>query len=912
MAEEPSKREEAKKDDAKPDISQKLTDALVKLLVAGSGGSSLYFLYVNELPKAAIAGIIAFGTGLLTSFGQGLMKPLTKGMTDKGERLGKHIDQSIDKALGKTWTNLSGTEKQYLEALKVHCYELKIEGFKGYLPALALEEVFVPLRIVSDPSQRSTPNLKKEIWDFLPSANFDAPQPSRYRRIAIIADPGFGKTTLTRHLTLSYANGSFQTHQVQSLLPVLLLLRTIYAQIQSNEVPTLPDLIVNQVKHLPRCQDLEPSSQWFKERLERGRCLVMLDGLDEVPEAQREKVSRWINWQMQNYASVFILTSRPHGYDSSLFEGVQPVQIQPFNREEKSDFIHKWYRARMQENWDELWRRNQRQPETQHLSQEQVEAQSLAEAETAATDLINQLAQNPAINELASNPLLVTIVAALHETFESLPNQRVKFYQKIFTLLLEDRPKRRDTKLTLSTAEDNQAVLAVLALKLTETNTTQFTLKQGTEWIREKLVRLNADPKLTPKQFLWEIQHIAGILGGGESELYQFAHKTFQEYLAAVALKDQESRMIEQLHNPNWKEVICFFAALTNATGLVKAALASPPDQRDSALKLAHRMVVEEKSKIDPATRQQLEQELVETRLSGNLNAKVRLEQRFRNLTQINDRTEIDPSFITWIEYELFIQDQLAGLFHSQATPEYLSSDSDILVDSRWEDARWFCAWLATQSYLPQPEDGVYDYRLPTNEELKSPLALLSEKLTPFINSPDSPGNALRIVRVKLPERYRSLVNYLANGRWREADQETNRVMLEVAERTEQGYLDIDHIKAFPCEDLQTIDQLWVKFSGGRFGFSVQKQIWIECGRPMTYNDDWERFGDRVGWRKEGDWLDYDNLIFDLNAPAGEFPVGWVLVCFVGGGGLGGWWGGWSLLSRRDLPTVAQASPRDL
>jgi hypothetical protein len=886
MAEEPSKREEAKKDDAKPDISQKLTDALVKLLVAGSGGSSLYFLYVNELPKAAIAGIIAFGTGLLTSFGQGLMKPLTKGMTDKGERLGKHIDQSIDKALGKTWTNLSGTEKQYLEALKVHCYELKIEGFKGYLPALALEEVFVPLRIVSDPSQRRTPNLKKEIWDFLPSANFDTPQPSRYRRIAIIADPGFGKTTLTRHLTLSYANGSFRKHQVQSLLPVLLLLRTIYTQIQSNEVPTLPDLIVNQVKHLPRCQDLQLSSQWFKERLDRGRCLVMLDGLDEVPEAQRKKVSHWINWQMQNYASVFILTSRPHGYDSSLFEGVQPVQIQPFNREEKSDFIHKWYRARMQENWDELWRRNQRQPETQHLSKEQVEAQSLAEAEAAATDLINQLAQNPAINELASNPLLVTIVAALHEAFESLPNQRVKFYQKIFTLLLEDRPNRRDTKLTLSTAEDNQAVLAVLALKLTETNTTQFTLKQGTEWIREKLVRLNADPKLTPKQFLWEIQHIAGILGGGESELYQFAHKTFQEYLAAVALKDQESRMIEQLHNPNWKEVICFFAALTNATGLVKAALASPPDQRDSALKLAHRMVVEEKSKIDPATRQQLEQALVETRLSGNLNAKVRLEQRFRNLTQINDRTEIDPSFITWIEYELFIQDQLAGLFHSQATPEYLSSDSDILVGSRWEDARWFCAWLATQSYLPQPEDGVYDYRLPTNEELKSPLALLSEKLTPFTNSPDRPGNALRIVRVKLPERYRSLINYLANGRWREADQKTNRVMLEVAERTEQGYLDIDHIKAFPCEDLQTIDQLWVKFSGGRFGFSVQKQIWIECGRPMTYNDDWKRFGDRVGWRKEGDWVGYDDLIFDLNAPAGEFPV-------AGGiGGVGGWfWG---------------------
>jgi hypothetical protein len=133
---------------------------------------------------------------------------------------------------------------------------------------------------------------------------------------------------------------------------------------------------------------------------------------------------------------------------------------------------------------------------------------------------------------------------------------------------------------------------------------------------------------------------------------------------------------------------------------------------------------------------------------------------------------------------------------------------------------------------------------------------------------------------VKLPERYRSLVNYLANGRWREADQETNRVMLEVAECTEQGCLDIDHIKAFPCEDLQTIDQLWVKFSGGRFGFSVQKQIWIRCGRPRKSNYDWERFGKRVGWCKARWWADYDDLIYDLNNdPEGKFPffqfLGW-------------------------------------
>ncbi|MEO0874005.1 MAG: GUN4 domain-containing protein, partial [Bacteroidota bacterium] len=40
--------------------------------------------------------------------------------------------------------------------------------------------------------------------------------------------------------------------------------------------------------------------------------------------------------------------------------------------------------------------------------------------------------------------------------------------------------------------------------------------------------------------------------------------------------------------------------------------------------------------------------------------------------------------------------------------------------------------------------------------------------------------------------------------------------------------------------------------SNDHFGFSVQKEIWEECGSPTSYNDDWEQFGDRVGWRKNG------------------------------------------------------------
>jgi serine/threonine protein kinase len=80
---------------------------------------------------------------------------------------------------------------------------------------------------------------------------------------------------------------------------------------------------------------------------------------------------------------------------------------------------------------------------------------------------------------------------------------------------------------------------------------------------------------------------------------------------------------------------------------------------------------------------------------------------------------------------------------------------------------------------------------------------------------------------------YTKLRNLLAAQKWKEADQETARVMLEAANRTKEGYLDRQSIENFPCEDLRTIDQLWVKYSEGRFGFSVQKQIWLELGGSM-------------------------------------------------------------------------------
>ena len=149
---------------------------------------------------------------------------------------------------------------------------------------------------------------------------------------------------------------------------------------------------------------------------------------------------------------------------------------------------------------------------------------------------------------------------------------------------------------------------------------------------------------------------------------------------------------------------------------------------------------------------------------------------------------------------------------------------------------------------------------------------------------------------------YINLRNLLAAKKWQEADYKTGKVMLKVASREKEGWLDTESIDNFPCEDLRTIDQLWVKYSNGRFGFSVQKRIYQSLGGTSQYDSEvWQKFGDKVGWRKNNQWLYYKDLTFSEKAVQAHLPryVG------KGVGGVGVFGGGVrvlsSLLSRRDL-----------
>ena len=140
---------------------------------------------------------------------------------------------------------------------------------------------------------------------------------------------------------------------------------------------------------------------------------------------------------------------------------------------------------------------------------------------------------------------------------------------------------------------------------------------------------------------------------------------------------------------------------------------------------------------------------------------------------------------------------------------------------------------------------------------------------------------------------YSHLERLLAGRNWREADKETRTVMLSVTQRAKEGWLRDEDIENFHCQDLRTIDQLWVNYSNGRFGFSVQKHIWQDVGKH------YESFGNRVGWRNNGKWLSLEDITFELRAPRGHLPV---VVCPLGWGDSRGWWWGWlgkSLLSSK-------------
>lgn len=153
---------------------------------------------------------------------------------------------------------------------------------------------------------------------------------------------------------------------------------------------------------------------------------------------------------------------------------------------------------------------------------------------------------------------------------------------------------------------------------------------------------------------------------------------------------------------------------------------------------------------------------------------------------------------------------------------------------------------------------------------------------------------AERVIEVELPSihdlthgtkgTYQQLEDFLRTGMWEQANDETMEVFFNLMPEPNRFYFEINEI---PTSDLRKIDQLWVKYSNGRFGFSVQQRIWKEILRAykrkhknFTYYDELfliddeacATFIDCVGWPREANRIYHVSIQYSLRAPKGHLP----------------------------------------
>jgi GTPase SAR1 family protein len=608
----------------RPRTAQKLIRFLLRWMPSGIAiFVTIHFLLTQAWIQTFISFVLTIVCFLWAEFSRGLIEKLEEVAVKRGRNSADLVLRNLESLL-LTW--YWGTfQSRYYQSLIYTYRDYRTEGLKTKGPfTLDLEKVFVPLRVATESFEHTSPvtiqSLERTessvIWDFLAASRTNP----TYRSLAIIGAPGSGKTTLLKYLTLIYAkNAQRRQHpKAPKLIPILLYLREVWETI-ANEQPSLAALVERQQS----IRKLNPPPHWFKNQLRQRRCLVMLDGLDEiVDEKQRQKVSRWIEQQIQNYPNTrFILTSRPSGYRSTPVERVGVVlEVHPFNLMQVQPFIQNWYLQ--QEIMRHLGKDD---PAVRHNAQRQ------------AQDLIRRIENSPPLAAMAVNPLLLTMIATVHCYRGALPGRRVELYGEICDVLLGGRPEAKGISdpLTLS---QKKTVLQVLALELMKRRTREFTPILASTLIQNQLAQVVSTP-LTPEVFLEKIQHESGLLVERENGVYEFAHLSFQEYLAAVEVKEssQEHILLEHIGDAWWYDTIRLYAARSNATKLIRAALDNPTV---ASLKLAYDCL-EEALRVEPEVLRQLQDRLEAalespSREMSSLAAEIKLSERLSQLFQID------------------------------------------------------------------------------------------------------------------------------------------------------------------------------------------------------------------------------------------------------------------------------------
>ena len=598
----------------------------------------------------------------------------------------------------------AGYKRRYLRYLsKMHDY-LDVSGLPRQLgQGLELMAVFIELSLVNKPVQQTTADPikppetlqdgRKEIWDYLSMTR---------KHLVILGAPGSGKTTLLRYVTVSLANRNRQALVTGYQLPFILFLRD-----HQDDIKNMPNfsLMMAIEKDLHKWGQTPPPG-WVERRLAQKGSLVLLDGLDEVADkATRRLVVGWVQRQMMAYDPCrFVITSRRHGYYGNELLNSVVLEVQSFTSEQITQFISKWYLVRV--NTDE--------------GRPDEHTRRIRLAQEGAEDLIRRLRRKPALRKLAANPLLLTMIAIVHRDHATLPENRVELYKEVCEVFLGRREEARNLTLKLSPSQQ-QWVLEHLAHHLMQQEVVMMAEKQVVALITEPLAEV--DPTLSPKEFLRLVEDRGGLFLEKEQGVYGFTHKAFQEYLTAVYIGRSRpvQELVARVGDEWWRETILLYCAQNDATLLIEACLAGNPPSV-TAYKLAlecrsmlHHVRPDVRARLDALVNQEMEgHDPIKQQIMAEASLDLRLsDDQLIPLSEEEDAF-VSPSFISCMEYQLFLDEQQVEGAVQVAVPDHWKDihfppgyGQKPILGMRPSDAKAFCVWLATR------EGTAWHYRLP-------------------------------------------------------------------------------------------------------------------------------------------------------------------------------------------------------
>ncbi|MEP7135090.1 MAG: NACHT domain-containing protein [Chloroflexota bacterium] len=668
---------------------------LILTIVAPFIGGGINFLGTKNLIEALETGGLTLAVFLAGLF---LYKVFIK-IADRW------IGRTVDNVDSWLQTMFSGFRKKYFRHLIFRHRDFDVKGLSTQgVFTLDLERIFVELIVSPQAYHRVSANIlatspvelpkgSRMIWDYLRSKN------TAGTKLVILGAPGSGKTTLLKNVALVLAGSRKQKKQTGNKLPILLFLREHTEAIIGNPNVRLPEIIRLALEKY----QIAPPPQWFENYLQSGACIVMLDGLDEVAEADvRRRVVAWVEKQMVTYPNNhFIVTSRPFGYRENQLNGVSVLEVLPFNIKQVKQFIDNWYLA------------------NEIQSHQKDDEGVRIKAREGADDLFMRLRKTTILLDLAVNPLLLTMIATVHRYRSSLPGRRVELYKEICEVFLGKRQGARGLELPLTPAQ-KQSILQPLAYYMMCNHMREIDRRSALAVFGERLKLVS--PQSTGEEFLQMVENLSGLLLERENGIYGFAHKTFQEYLASVHIIEQglEKELVSHIEDGWWHECIRLYTAQADATSVIEACIAeNPPSANALTLAIA---CEDEAREVHPNTRRKLERVLLDGVESRNLETRnivgeALLTLNIRDMTRLDDNTYIGKRFVNHAEYQLFLNDVIRQKKNCQPD-QWLGREFPTslglqpIAGVRAEDGIEFCNWLT------QRESGEWHFRLPTQNEI--------------------------------------------------------------------------------------------------------------------------------------------------------------------------------------------------